>query len=105
MPNSAKTLIVNIVSLCFFFLIFYNHGYSEEIKKVEYSNATCFETSKFSDCSFNNGKIVRGGSSSGKWSGNVYEKFKNKEPNYLYYVDDKIRYGVIHYTNGKYVEI
>lgn len=103
MPNSAKTLIVKIVSFFFFFLIFYNHGYSEEIKKVEYSNATCFETSKFSDCSFNNGKIMRGGSLSGKWSGNVYEKNKNEEPNYFYFVDDKIRYGVINYTNGKYV--
>ena len=97
----AKTLTVNIVSL-YFFSDFHNHGYSEEINKVEYSNATCFETSKFSDCSFNNGKIVRGGSSSGKWS-EMYMKNMRSEPNYLYYVDDKIRYGVIHYTNGKYV--
>ena len=46
---------------------------------------------------------MRGGSLSGKWSGSVYFKNKNEEPNYFYYVDDKIRYGVINYTNGKYV--
>lgn len=46
---------------------------------------------------------MRGGHLSGKWSGSVYSKNKNKEPNYYYYLDDKIRYGIRNYTNGKYV--
>tara|TARA_B100001093_G_C26842839_1_gene1021383 strand:- start:1106 stop:2077 length:972 start_codon:yes stop_codon:yes gene_type:complete len=76
----------------------------EYIYEKNYSNATCFETTSFRDCLFEDNTKIIGEHKSGKWHGNVKQILPSgKVGAFLFYRDDDIRYGVIYHDNGHYV--
>lgn len=101
MQNFVKILIANsIIQFLSFFLIQPSHALN--INKVEYTNATCYESTLFSECNSNDGiSMIGETNASGEWHGNV-KRTDNTGTSFLYFLNGEIRYGSQYFDNGDY---
>lgn len=100
MRNFVKVLIV---SFSLYLINFFNLTFANEVKRVDYDNAYCFESSNFAQCKFYEGYEMTGGlDQNGQWSGPV-KYINDNQTGYYFYRSGDIGYGIVYYSNGYYV--
>ena len=102
LQNFVKTLIVS----AFLNLLLFSSSslaQSEEIIKQEYTNATCFESASYADCTFKDGRLITGGrNSEGNWDGNI-RIIDTDYSGYLFFRGNTVNYGKLDLFDGYYV--